>query len=182
MTKKPRRLSTASSSISAAPTPIVIAPITWLRADLGIEDAAGRAHREHAAHADLAGGGIDADLDEMRAEGRLLVLLVEVAVFDRVLGDELAVAGAPRRAARCGRPTRTWPSANTASAGVEAELLRHRLAQLHAGRVDAGGRAVAAPLAARAGRDRESASRRAARPPCSSGTPIISAAVWAMIV
>ena len=62
----------------------------------------GRAHGQHAAHADLAGGGVDADLDEVRAEGRLLVLLVEVAVLDRVLGDEVAVAGGlgQRHAAR----------------------------------------------------------------------------------
>jgi len=33
---------------------------------------------------DLRGCRIDADLDEMRAEGRLLVLLVEIAVLDRI--------------------------------------------------------------------------------------------------
>ena len=64
---------------------------------------------------------------------------------------------------------------------VEAQLLRHRLAQLHAGRIHAGRRAVAAPLPARAGRDREveSPSRTTT---LSIGTPIISAAVCAMMV
>ena len=35
---------------------------------------------EHAPHADLARCGINADFDEVRAERRLLVLLVEVAI------------------------------------------------------------------------------------------------------
>ena len=38
----------------------------------------------------LGRGGIDADLDEMRAEGRELMLLVEAAELDRILGHQLA--------------------------------------------------------------------------------------------
>src|SRR5207248_10305912 len=60
---------------------------------LGIEDAARGAHREHAPHADLACRRIDTDLDEVRAESRLLVFLVEMAVFDPVLGDDTTFAG-----------------------------------------------------------------------------------------
>ena len=125
-----------------------MAPITWLRADLRIEDAAGCAHREHAAHADLAGGGIDADFDEMRAEGRLLVLLVEVAELDRVLGDEAAFARrlGERHAAVARRDLAVGEHR---VGGVEAELLRHGLAQLHAGGIDAGRRAVARPTGRR---------------------------------
>ena len=65
--------------------------------------------------------------------------------------------------------------------GVEAELLRHRLAQLDAGGVDAGVELLAPhcpPEPAETGKA-ESPSRTTT---LSSGTPIISAAVWAMIV
>jgi hypothetical protein len=44
-----------------------------------VEDAAGRADRQHAPDAHLAGRGIDGDLDKMPAEGRELSLLVEIA-------------------------------------------------------------------------------------------------------
>ena len=36
---------------------------------------------------------VDADLDEMRAKGRLLVFLVKVAEFDRILGDHVVSPG-----------------------------------------------------------------------------------------
>ena len=59
---------------------------------LRIQDAACRAYREHAPHADFRRRGIDADLDEMRAEGRLLILLVEITIFDAVFGREATLA------------------------------------------------------------------------------------------
>ena len=85
---------------------------------LRIEDAAGGADREHPPHADFRRCGVDADLDEMRAEGRLLIVLVEVAVFDAVLGDETAVAAASA-SGTLRLPERTWPSANSASAELK---------------------------------------------------------------
>ena len=58
-----------------------------------IEDAARRAHRKHALDADLPGRGIDFEFNEMRAEGRLLIFLIEIAIFDLVLGGKAAFAG-----------------------------------------------------------------------------------------
>src|SRR5207244_9951691 len=98
--------------------------------------------------------GVDADLDEVRTESRLLIRLVEVAVFDRVLGDEAAVArGLGERHAAIARANLTVREHRVG--GVEAELLRHRLAQLDARGIDTGGRVVGAPLSARAARDRK---------------------------
>ena len=124
-----------------------MAPITWLRAVLGLRMRPGGTDGEHPAQADLGGRGIDGDLDEVGAEGRLLIALLEVAEFDPVLGDEIA-------------GTRGFGEGDTAIAqsdaavgegevgGGKAEPLRHGLAQLDAGGIDAGGRAVGAPLPA----------------------------------
>ena len=57
----------------------------------GVEYAAGGAHCEHAANADFPGIAVHRDFDEMAAESRLLILLVEVAVFDVVFGRQQAV-------------------------------------------------------------------------------------------
>ena len=59
---------------------------------LGIEDATRGADCEHAPHADLARRRVDARLDEMRAERRLLIPLREVAVFNCVLRDHATLA------------------------------------------------------------------------------------------
>jgi hypothetical protein len=64
---------------------------------------------------------------------------------------------------------------------IQARASARLFAQLDAGRVHAGGGAVAAPLAARAGGHREVGVAQA-HVDRSSGTPIISAAVWAMMV
>ncbi len=85
---------------------------------LRVQDAARGADREHAPDADLAGRGVDADFDEMRAEGRLLVPLAEVAVLDLVLSDDPA-SPAAWASGRLRLPERTWPSANTASAELK---------------------------------------------------------------
>ena len=61
-------------------------------------------------------------------------------------------------------PERTWPSAKHCVGGVEAELLRHGLAQLDAGGIDAGGRAIARPIVRRSPRRPGRSSRRAAPP------------------
>ena len=64
----------------------------------GIEDTSRCTNGEHAADADFSRWPIDADFHEMGAEGRLLDALVEIAIFDRVLRDEIAVACAARPA------------------------------------------------------------------------------------
>src|SRR6185312_13252584 len=103
---------------------------------LRIENAAGCAYREHPAHTDFGGRGIDADLHEVRAEGRLLILFVELTIFDAVLSREAALAGSVRkRHAAIGEPDLAVDELGFGR--VEAELLRHGLAQLDAGRVDA---------------------------------------------
>ena len=90
----------------------------------------------------------------MTGEGRLLILFVERAIFDAVLRRQNAT-------------TRSLGKRNGAIAGahlaigelhvgsVEAQPLRHLLAQLDAGRVQAGGGIIGAPLAARSGRGRK---------------------------
>ena len=138
--------------MSAAPAPMTMAPMIWLRAAFGIEDAARGTHGQHAAHARFARGRVHADLDEVRAEGRQHELLVEHAEFDR----------SPRRRGRCLRPAcasvaRVLPSRDLAVlehglGGIDAGLLRDGFAQLDAGGVHAGRRAVRAPLAAGSGR------------------------------
>ena len=120
-----------------------------------IEDAAGRAHGQHAADPDLAGEAIDAGLDEVSAEGRLLVALVEASPFDLVLGDEFAFADglgklggtvcAPMHLAVRERRLRR----------VEAEPLRNGFPKLYACRVDARSRTVRAELPSGSGRDGE---------------------------
>ena len=93
------------------------------------------------------------DLDEMGAEGRLLILLAEIAELDRVLGRNAAVARRlGERHAAIARADAAVGERNLG--GVEAELARHGLAQLDAGGIDAGGRAVCTPLPARARRHR----------------------------
>ena len=83
-----------------------------------IEDAPGRAHREHTPNPNLAGRCVDPDLDEMGREGRLLVRLGEIAVLDEVLRDKLACArGLGKRHAPVTRSHS--PSANTASAELK---------------------------------------------------------------
>ena len=57
-----------------------------------IQDSAGGTHREHATDPNLAGEAINGSLDEVSAEGRLLVALVEASPFHLVLGDEFAFA------------------------------------------------------------------------------------------
>ena len=59
---------------------------------LGIEDAPGREHAEHAAQADLAGILVDADLGEMRAIGLLAERLARVARIGRALGRSVGPA------------------------------------------------------------------------------------------
>ena len=114
---------------------------------LRIEDTAGGTHGKHAAHADLGGRGIDADFDEVRAEGRLLVLPGEIAVLDFVFGAEAAIGGSPRQ--RHASIARAHLAVGELRfGGVEAERLRDRLAQLDAGGINAGGGVVAAPLPA----------------------------------
>src|SRR3954462_1498551 len=90
----------------------------------------------------------------MRAEGRLLIFLVEVAIFDRIFGDDTALTrGFGQRHAAI---TRAHLAVRKYCVrGIEAELLRDRLAQFDASRIDAGGRVVAAPLSARATRHGE---------------------------
>src|SRR5437667_302078 len=87
-------------------------------------DKRARAHRQHATHANLGRCGVDADFNEVRAEGRLLVLLVEVAIFDRVLGDDAALARGfgERRAAIA--PV-DLAVRKHGFGGVEAEFLRY---------------------------------------------------------
>ena len=121
---------------------------------LGVEDASRGAHRQHPAHAGFAACHVHGDLGEMRGECGQLFPFVEVAELDRVLDHDLAIAG------RLAQGHATIACADFALAefrGVRAEpeSRRHHLAQLHAGGVDAGGRTVAAPLAARAGGRRE---------------------------
>ena len=65
---------------------------------------------------------------------------------DRSPSDAASASG------RLRPPDATTPSAKCDVSGVEAELLRHVVAQFHAGGVDAGGRVVGAELAARARR------------------------------
>ena len=121
---------------------------------LGVEDAAGGADGQHAADADLAGGDVDPDLDEMAAEGRLLVGLAEVAVLHRVLDDDRRVGGGLGEGEAL--VAQLDPAVGELGrSGIQAQLRGYGFAQLHAGGVDPGGRAVGAPLAARAGRDRE---------------------------
>ena len=56
-----------------------------------IEYPSGGADGEHPAHANFRRRGIDAELDEMRAKRRLLMRLVEIAIFDQVFRDQFAV-------------------------------------------------------------------------------------------
>jgi hypothetical protein len=103
---------------------------------LGVQDAPGCTHGEHAPDPDLAGRGVDTNFHEVGAEGGLLVLLVEVAVLDAVFGNQAI-------GARC-LGERHHPLARAHHAVGElrvarghAELPHHGLAQLHAGRIDA---------------------------------------------
>ncbi len=119
---------------------------------LGVEDAPGSADREHTAHPYLARHRVHPDFAEMRAEGRLLICLGEVAIFHHILGDEVAVGRG------LGERDALSPGADLAvfedrGRGVETELFGDRRAQLCACGIDTGGRTVRTPLAARARRD-----------------------------
>src|SRR3546814_3522505 len=54
----------------------------------GIENTAGGTYSEHSPHADFSRCGVYGHLDEMRAEGRLLVAFVQIAILNGVLGPQ----------------------------------------------------------------------------------------------
>ena len=131
----------------------------------------GGADREHAPHADLARRGIDADFDEVRAEGRLLVASCRGRRIRSRPRRRARRRPRPRASGTLRLPARTCAVREHRVGGVEAELLRDGLAQLHAGGIDAGGRVVARPTA-RPSRPRPGrSSRRAARRPCRAARP-----------
>jgi len=91
----------------------------------------------------------------MRGKGRLLILLVQVSILDPILGTQASVArGLGKWNAAIVRPDLAIGEFSFSK--VEADLLSDHLAQLEAGGIDTGGRVVTAPLAPRAGRDRQS--------------------------
>jgi hypothetical protein len=147
---------------------------------LRVQDAARPRTRPACAARALAGGASTADFDEVGAEGRLLVFLVQVAVFHRVLGHQFAAraacaaaalaAGAHHAVRELGRGAGSRPSCcatisrslTQAAYTPAVELLPPHWP----------------PEPADTGK-LESPRRTDHR---SSGTPIISAAVWAMMV
>ena len=99
---------------------------------LRVDDAADREHAEHAREPDLAAVGVDADLDELGAEGVARELGLRLDLVAGVDGH-LALAlrrAAPRRPARRRCPTRRCPSSRrrrgVAEVGV-ADLEPHVL-------------------------------------------------------
>jgi hypothetical protein len=135
--------------------PIVMAPITWLRADFGLRMRPAAQTASMRRMRDLAGRGIDRRPRRNARRRSTADSACRGAVLDLVLGRQLARCRPLRPAEPLRLPARTWPSANTASAELKPSFLRHGLAQLHAGGVDAGGRSVGAPLPARPGRHGE---------------------------
>src|SRR3546814_7480025 len=57
----------------------------------GIENTAGGTYSEHSPHADFSRCGVYGHLDEMRAEGRLLVAFVQIAILNGVLGPQISL-------------------------------------------------------------------------------------------
>src|SRR3954452_10476622 len=55
---------------------------------LRVQNSSRGAHGEHASYPAFTGCGVNSYLDKMCAEGRLAVLLVKVAKFDEVLGND----------------------------------------------------------------------------------------------
>src|SRR5207248_2583037 len=98
-------------------------------------------------HMGLARGRMDAEFHEMSAERGLLILFVEVAIFHRVLCGQAALTRGFGKGCLA-IPCSHFTVRENRLGGIETELLRHRLTQLHTRRVNAGGRAVAAPLSA----------------------------------
>ena len=93
-------------------------------------------------------------LDEMSCEGRLLVLLGKVAIFNPVLERQTFVTS--RFSQRNAAVTQTHFAIGKLNIGrVEAQLLGDGLSQLQARGVNACGGVIGAPLAARASRNRE---------------------------
>ena len=111
----------------------------------------------------------------------IAVCPIEVAEHQPVLRNACPpITSQPRQAARCAPPNGPAVREHRVGGG-EAELLRHRLAQLDARGIDPSGRIVATPLpAGTADAEKVESPRRTTTR--SSGTPIISAAVWAMMV
>jgi hypothetical protein len=113
----------------------------------GIQDTAGVTHGQHAPHADFGGGRVHRHLDEVRAERRLRVFLIEIAPLDGVFPHE-SLAGQLRQ-----RHTlfaeRHVAVFEHGGIGIEAGFLRDGFTQLHAGRVHTGRGAHRAELAAR---------------------------------
>src|SRR3546814_20879179 len=56
----------------------------------GIENTDGGTYSEHSPHADFSRCGVYGHLDEMRAEGRLLVAFVKIAILNGVLGPQIS--------------------------------------------------------------------------------------------
>ena len=181
MTKKPTRLSTASSSISAAPTPIVIAPMTWLRADFGfrMRPAAQTASMRRTRISPVAASTPTSTKCAPKVDCWYFLARSPNSMRSSATSPAAPAASASGDAAAAGSDLAVGEDR---VGRFEAELLRHRFAQLHAGRIDAGGRAVAAPHCPP--EPAETGKGRVAEPhhTWSSGTPIISAAVCAMMV
>jgi hypothetical protein len=107
----------------------------------------------------------------MRAEGRLLVLLVEIAIRWR-LRPPCRPRPLPGRVASCDYPS--GPAVGEDRIGrIESQLLRHGFAQLDTRGVDAGRRVVGTPLPPEPAETEQAESPRRATT-LSSGTPIIS--------
>src|SRR5690606_26458231 len=116
----------------------------------GIEDAARRAHRQHAAYAGFARQGMHCHLDEVRSESALLRLLARVPEVNAVLtGEWPGIRSRPEveRAVSAAH----FSVGKIRRGGIDDQLLSHRLTQLYTGSINTSGRTIAAPLSARAG-------------------------------
>ena len=109
---------------------------------LGIEDAPRRADRQHAPDLRLAGEAVDRRLDEVGAEGGLLVTLRQVAPLHGVFSHQITI---PRGAAQRRRsPAAAHPAPGKVGViGVQLQPFGRQSPQLDASRIDARGRAVA---------------------------------------
>ncbi len=145
-----------------------------------IEDAPGGAHGQLPTQANFAGRRIDRDFGEMRAEGLLGKTLGQIAVFHAVLARQLATG--------CGLSQGNLLRACANLCIKKLGLLRVKpdgassgFTQFHARGIHAGSGGGGSPLAPEPddSGNRESPKCTTTR---SSGTPIISAAVWAMMV
>ncbi len=172
--ERAKRLSTASSSISAQPMPIVIAPMTWLRAVFGFRMRTAAHTADASVRIRVRRPWARTDLHKMPGKGRSTGILAQCSEYNALFRCQPAACGGLISVA-LRVPLVILPSANCDCPGSNptAEAITPRF---HTGRRKRR-RWILRPIVHQNPQKPGNWNRRGEPQPAASGTPSISAAV-----